>query len=71
MYSGIDSVSSVMFVERSLRHKETHANKNVHVPKMQHNTIKIFQLIYTIHSFSTPYCDNIVFIKNITIKILR
>ena len=44
-------------------------NKNVHVPKMQHNTTKIFQLIYMIYSFFNPHCDENIFIKNIRIKI--
>ena len=38
-------------------------NKNIHVPKMQHNTTKIFQLINMIHM---KYGD-----KNMAIKIWR
>ena len=37
--------------------QQNKTNKKVHVPKMQHNTTKIFQWIYTIHSFITPYCE--------------
>ena len=43
--------------------KQNKTNKNIHLPNMQHNTTKIFQLIYTIHSFFTPYCDKKIFIK--------
>ena len=46
--------------------KKEKRNKNVHVPMMQHNTTKIFKLIYTIHSFFSSYYD-----KNIFIKILQ
>ena len=46
--------------------EEKRRRKNIHVPKMQHNTTQIFQLINTIDSFLTPYYD-----KNIFIKILR
>ena len=48
-------------------------NKNVHVPKMQHNTTQIFQIfqiyqdkIIAIKLWRQKFCD-----KNIMIKILR
>ena len=52
--------------QETKRNKKKEEEKNVHLPKMQQNTIQIFQLMYTIHSFVTPYCD-----KNIIIEILR
>ena len=59
----ISAIAPPPYLHLVIYFTEAFQNKNLHVPMMQHNTSKIFQLIHLIHSFFTPSCDHHVAIK--------